>query len=100
MSRTAAVAITSALSSMGRSCSKGRDERVQLRESAGPATLVVGAGLGIDEAVVQQFEHGAAGVRREFDRHARYAFRRAVPGPAEDQLALGNHFLVGAANLM
>src|SRR5689334_22287975 len=56
------------------------------------------ARLLIGELLMEKRQHGAVAGRLEPDGHLRFAFRRALESPAEDQLAVGHDLAIDAAD--
>src|SRR6266567_6548653 len=74
-------------------------EGVELVEERAPAALMVVAGGLIKELGVMEDHQCAGTVRLQRDRHQRFAFRRRVPGPGEDQKLIRHNLAIGAAGL-
>ena len=72
----------------------GGEKFVQLGKGAGPAPLVIVAGLPVEKALVTEVEFTAACGGTQFDRDKRNAFRGALPRPGERQLAVFHHLFV------
>ena len=62
-----------------------------------PRAMVV-ARLLVEELLVRQRQDGAVIVGLEVDRDLRFALGRALPGPREDQLAVGHDLAIDAAH--
>src|SRR5271167_3380994 len=54
----------------------------------------------VEQLLMAEREKGAVAIRLQGDRHLRFALGRRVPGPAEDEAAIGHHFAVDAADLV
>src|SRR6266567_1148636 len=73
------------------------DEGVELVEERAPATLVVVARGFVEELGVMKNHQRAGAVRLQRDRHQRFALRRRMPGPGEDQPLVRHDFAIEAA---
>src|ERR1700737_100935 len=74
-------------------------ERVELVEERAPAALMVVACGCINELGVMEDHQGAGAARLQRDRPQRFALRRRMPGPGEDQPFIRHDLAVDAAGL-
>src|SRR5258708_15976779 len=92
----------------GRSWRRGWDrsrerssvDPLQIVERRGPAAPVIVARRLIEELLVRQRQDRAVIVGLEVDRDLRFALGRALPGPGEDQLAVGHDLAIDAAHAL
>src|SRR5712675_1462750 len=88
---------------MATACDRCRGSSVdllQIVECRGPAAPVIVARRLIEELLVRQRQDRAVIVGLEVDRDLRFALGRALPGPGEDQLAVGHDLAIDAAHAL
>src|SRR5436190_7377860 len=71
-----------------------------LVERACPTGAVAVARGLVEELLVQQREQRALAVGRQRDRYQRLPLRHGAPHPGEDELPVGDHLTIGAADVM
>src|SRR2546423_689812 len=78
----------------------GAEKALELDEGCAPALLVPVARRLVEELLVPEHEFGTGTLRPKIDRHQRDALGRTLPGPGEDQPAVGHHLAVHAAHVV